>query len=608
MKQIIDRNIELYTQREKEFSKKLTVSTWQRGLSFLFSLVAFFTLLSYHQTQVAILVLIIGFLLLGWFVKRFVKFEKLANYYKILLQINRNEQKALNNDFSAFPEGKEFIDASHDYSFDMDIFGKSSLYQMLCRCISPMGQFKLSESLKNIHYDIAEISDKQKAVAYLSAKTEWRQHYEAILRLNEIKKSGNYTFFTAKGKAENKLSSIFKTNFTSRMELNGPVWKFLLIALPFIALLGFIAAVLGYLPTQILIFYLVLMLGVVGLKAKYISRVHAHTNHLNQSLNSYAELVKQIEDLPDAPPYILQKQEQLKTENGKVSDTLSELARLIGKLDYRLNLAFILFADAFLLWDLQLVQRIEQWNDRHFENIEKWIDIVAEFEELNSLANFKALNPEFAFPTLSPTLQYKAKKLGHPGIPRTQRKTNNFEISSQTKSFIITGANMAGKSTFLRTLGVNLILAQCGSVVCASEMEISPMPLFTSIRITDSVSENESYFYAELKRLKYILDNLTPDKPAMVILDEMLRGTNSADKHKGSEGFLRKMLTKNAITFIATHDVQLGMLEEEFSGKVKNYCFEAEIENDELFFDYQLREGISKNLNASFLMKKMEII
>jgi len=608
MKKIIDKNIELYTQKGKEFSKKLNISVWQRGLSFLFSLVAFVALLSYNQTKLAVIVLVIGFILLGIFIKRFLKFQKLKNYYQILLQINQNEQKALNFDFSAFENGAEFIDAGHNYSFDMDIFGKNSLFQMLCRSISPLGKYKLSQSLKNISLDINNITAKQKAIAYLSDKVDWRQDFEAILRLNEVKKEKNYTFFASKDNHENSISTIFKTNFISKLELNHPVWKIALIALPTIALGSFIAAVLGYLPVQILIFYLVMMFGVVGLKAKYISSVHAQTAKLNKSIKSYAELVERIEELENVPQYIAQKQELLKTDNQKVSDALNELAHLIGKLDYRLNLAFIIFADAFLLWDLQIVQRIELWNNKHFQNIEKWIHTVAEFEELNSLANFKALNPEFSFPTLSKALQYKAQNLGHPSIAVDKRKTNNFEITDHTKSFIITGANMAGKSTFLRTLGVNLILAQSGSVVCASEMEISPMPLYTSIRINDSVSENESYFYAELKRLKYILESLTDEKPAMVILDEMLRGTNSADKHKGSEGFLRKMLTKNAITFIATHDVQLGSLEQEFKGKVKNHCFEAQIENDELFFDYQLRQGVSKNLNASFLMKKMEII
>lgn len=167
---------------------------------------------------------------------------------------------------------------------------------------------------------------------------------------------------------------------------------------------------------------------------------------------------------------------------------------------------------------------------------------------------------------------------------------------------------MAGKSTFIRTIGVNYILAQIGSVVCAKEMIFKPQNIITSIRITDNLASDQSYFYAELKRLKSIVDRLEENTDFLIIIDEMLRGTNSIDKHKGSEGIIRKLSQKNVVSFLATHDVQLGVLEDEFPEKIKNYCFEAEIINDDLIFDYKLRSGTSKNLNASYLMKKMKII
>jgi DNA mismatch repair ATPase MutS len=235
--------------------------------------------------------------------------------------------------------------------------------------------------------------------------------------------------------------------------------------------------------------------------------------------------------------------------------------------------------------------------------------VVAEIECLNSFSTFRFNNPDYCFPSVSEgSLVIEAKQIAHPLIPEKERVPNDFAIGIKDRLQLITGSNMSGKTTFLRTIGVNLLLARCGAPVCAGYFCFSPMLILTSIRISDSLQEHTSYFMAELKRLKQIILSLQKDQTALVLVDEILRGTNSEDKTQGSRQFIRKLLQYHCVALFATHDLSLSVLENEYPGAVANYCFESIIKDNELDFDYTLQKGVAKNKNASFLMKKMEII
>ena len=239
----------------------------------------------------------------------------------------------------------------------------------------------------------------------------------------------------------------------------------------------------------------------------------------------------------------------------------------------------------------------------------QWIGVIAEFECLNSFANFSFNRTDLTFPVIiEGTFRMKMGGGGHPMILPNKRVDNDLEITAPGQLFLITGANMAGKSTLLRTVGVNLVLGMAGSPVCAREMEMVPVPIMTSVRTNDSLGDDESYFYAELKRLSQIINRLENEGSLFVIVDEMLKGTNSHDKHIGSKGLIRRLIRLNAAGLLATHDVELGKLTEEFPDHLHPRCFEVAIEGDQLKFDYQLIIGVSKSLNATFLMKKMGIL
>ncbi|MBQ5540620.1 MAG: hypothetical protein IIU03_10335, partial [Bacteroidales bacterium] len=241
--------------------------------------------------------------------------------------------------------------------------------------------------------------------------------------------------------------------------------------------------------------------------------------------------------------------------------------------------------------------------------IENWFSVIAEYDFLFSLATLKFNNPSWCFPKpKEEKFILNAKNAGHPLIKDELCVRNDIKFSDRNFLIILTGANMAGKSTYLRTIGTNLILSQLGAVVCAEDFEFSPVELYTSIRTSDSVQDNQSYFFAELKRLEQIVKRLENGETLFIIVDEMLRGTNSKDKHDGSEKFVKKLLNYNCYGIFATHDIDIGNIKNDFPQNVDTKCFEISFNGGELVFDYKIKDGISQNLNASFLMKKMGII
>jgi len=251
--------------------------------------------------------------------------------------------------------------------------------------------------------------------------------------------------------------------------------------------------------------------------------------------------------------------------------------------------------------------KLKEWLSSNSEEIKNWFEAVYEMETVSSLGNFHFNNPTNNFPEMDKDIVLSAENLAHPLLNNKTRVVNNFELDNLQKFTIITGANMAGKSTFLRAIGVNLILAMSGASVSATKFSFTPLPLFSSMRTADSLSENESYFYSELKRLQLIVNKLKSGEKLFIILDEILKGTNSKDKAEGSKKFVQQLINYKTAGIIATHDLSLCSLKNDFPSQIENSYFDVEIENDNLIFDYKLKPGICSNMNAQFLMKKMGI-
>ena len=305
----------------------------------------------------------------------------------------------------------------------------------------------------------------------------------------------------------------------------------------------------------------------------------------------------------------MQELRQKITSPDSASHIFQQLKKRVKEFEYRGNLIVGLILNSLFLWDIRCVYKLWKWHQANHHNLAVWLEVIAETDALISLANYTKNNSGLTFPEIKDEeFTFEAIDLGHPLLQPGKRVCNDFKINGWSKVVIITGANMAGKSTFLRTVGVNLVLARMGAPVCAKQLVFTPIDIYTNMRTTDSLLKDESYFFAELKRIKGVLERLQTGERIFVILDEMLKGTNSVDKLNGSKELIRKLVQLQSVSLIATHDLKLSEMEQEFPDKVKNLCFEIRIENEELVFDYHLSEGVTQTMNATFLMKKMGII
>jgi len=549
-------------------------------------------------------------------VKINVQFGKKINHLKALIEINKNELEGLKGNISVFRPGKEYINYDHFFSYDLDIFGEGSIYQSINRTCTRGGADVLADTLKKPLQNKSKILLKQQAIKELSDQNDWRQNFQATgntVLENKVEQSSSSSWF-AKNNSGFKNDSLFheeiiawvKTpfNFISIKQL-----PFLLILLPLITSVLFAFTVVGKFPFMGFVVWGLAMLSYVGYYIKKISSIHNRIGKKVNILDKYGKLLKLIEQESYKSEYLSNLVKNTTIKGYTASMELNGLRNLVKALDNRANILFAFFANAFLLWDLQVVFRIEKWRKKNQNNMIEWFDTIYKFDAVSSIATFGFNHPNYIIPKVKEgDFSLEIKQGGHPLLNEKERIDNDFEMNGHAQIRIITGANMAGKSTFLRTIGVNLVLAMSGSAVCAKEFTFVPIPVHTSVRTNDSLQKSESYFFAELKRLKAIIDRLENGEKLFVIVDEMLRGTNSKDKHLGSEALTKQMIKLGASGLIATHDIALGELMNIYPENIKNQRFEVEIENNKLVFDYLLKSGISQNLNAVFLMKKMGII
>jgi hypothetical protein len=326
-------------------------------------------------------------------------------------------------------------------------------------------------------------------------------------------------------------------------------------------------------------------------------------------LANYKELLKLIEEKEFESKLLLDLKSRLLEEEFKASEALNQLQKRMAEFDYRENIIVAVILNVLFLWDLRCSLKLAKWQKKHGESIHRWFDVIAEFDALSSLANLNHNHPEWTLPKFEDgDFHLTANNLKHPLIKSSKNIGNDFRMNGTGQIAIITGANMAGKSTFLRTIGVNMVLAMNGCRANASWLGLKPVGLFTNMRTTDNLQNDESYFFAELQRLKAILDQIKAGKEVFVIIDEMLKGTNSEDKLSGSIKLIEQLISLCAVGLVATHDLKLTAMAGKYPHNITNKCFEIKLSEDELLFDYKLADGVTSTMNANFLMKKMGII
>lgn len=535
----------------------------------------------------------------------FVPFLALVKYHNRLfyqkdylekkIEINKEELSAIHYDTSCFDGGQEYIDQSHLYSFDLDLFGNNSLFQYINRTCTSLGKECLANWFRN-HLDKKEnIEERQEAIEELAPELHLRQRFRILGLLYKGK---------ARDKDEIKEWIKSPAYFSSKWWSRPVLWLVPCINI-ILVLLGISGVIslnwFGFAFAIFVISSFGLIKSVTSLQTIYEKRLRI--------LSTYAKLIKLIDHQEMKSPLLRQMKDKLGAEGKRATDVLKELSKELDRLDLRNNQIMYVILEGSMFWQLRQVMRIEQWKQKYGSQLVPWLETLGKIDALCSLATFAYNHPGYAFPVIaSEPFILHAKEMGHPLMHRDKCIKNNVDINKRPYFIIITGANMAGKSTYLRTIGVNYLLACIGAPVCCKQMEIYPSHLITSLRTSDSLTDNESYFFAELKRLKLIIDKLNNGEELFIILDEILKGTNSMDKQKGSFALIKQFMFLNANGIIATHDLLLGTLIELFPDDIHNYCFEADIANNELTFSYLLKEGVAQNMNACFLMKKMGIV
>jgi hypothetical protein len=516
-------------------------------------------------------------------------------YTENILQLNTHERNGIDYDFSAFDGAPELIDAQHSFGLDLDLFGDRSLFQSLNRTVTSVGKACLSAWFTQPLTDPTAILHRRKAIREIATQTTFRQHFyvTGVSQKNEGK-----DILQLKSLAD-RPSVVF-----SRSRL----WKTLIWVMPacWLTLLG--GMLWAGISFDALGLLFCLSFLVANWRGKAIHTLYKSVDKMEKLLLTYSRLMEQIEQASFQSDWLKETQQLLVTQELHASQAIKRLSGIIGALDQRFSLAGLLL-NCFYLRDTRQAILLEQWIETNVTHFDAWFESLSRIDAICSLGGFAFNHPGYVYPTLTDTyFRMEGKSLGHPLLDRHRCVQNDINIAKTPCFLVITGANMAGKSTYLRTIGVNFLLACLGTPVCAESLTVYPAHLVTSLRTADSLAANESYFYAELKRLKMIIDRLNAGEELFIILDEILKGTNSKDKQKGSLALMRQLIARKACGIIATHDLLLGTLEQDFPNEIKNYHFEADISNDELSFTYRLREGIAQNMNASFLMKKMGIV
>jgi hypothetical protein len=588
----MNENIDIKKNHEDDLTNLNSHYNWISICRFLvFLILAFLIYKSLSEPAVIYFLGSLAFAALFFYcLKLHEKIFQKRNITKTLIDINTKEIQYLQGDGIPFQNGMEHTDSHHFYTYDLDIFGNHSLFQHINRTYTYIGNRTLA-NLLSTKLNNANIIENQETIRELAPKITWRQRFAAHAIITNDNRE-NY-------------EKIIDWSHSTTIPIS-KIHHVLCILMPLMFIASLVVLYIkgsDYFQLTSTLFTLNLLIAfslVKKIKKELIS-----SDQIPSILSHYGHMLNMIENEKYNSSKLKAIQSQLILAQ-PVSESIKRLSVLYSNVQSVQNLMGAIIMNGVFLYHVSQLIKLLEWKNQHGPSIQAWIKIIGEVETMNSLANFAHNNPSFCFPDLNDNFDISFEQFGHPLIRQNKRICNDVAFHHKTM-IILTGSNMSGKSTFLRTLGINMVLTGVGSVVCATKANIHPLEVIVSMRQTDSLSDSESYFFAEVKRLKQIMDRLV-EKKCFVLLDEILKGTNSDDKQTGTIAIIKKMIHLQAIGAVATHDLEVCKTTEEYPDILTNQCFEVAIINDELVFDYKLRQGICQNKSATFLMKKMDVI
>jgi hypothetical protein len=602
--QIFTENVQKYTAAVAALEAESRKLSTYRLMVFVLSAIVITLLANVGQAEP---VIVLTPLCIGWFtwlIKRHNRVDKELQDTLHLKELNEQEVQRQENTLSGLPTGEDFQQAEHPYAADLDIFGSHSLYQQLNRATTESGAARLAEWL-SAPADRTVILERQAAVQELTPRMPWRQAFQA---------SGMGFYHTGRDYA----TLIGWVTKPARLLPRKGLYMLAAVVLGIAAtaaavyffshvLIGPIEEITPFtLPLVVMLFINNLVLRKVKPIAEEIATSIQHTVKI---VSAYQVLSAKIESESFQSPLLRGLQAAFRTDEYSAAVEIGKLRKILDVLQSRgskrqFNNMFYGILNNLLFIDIYLVLAVESWNSKNATRLATWSDTVGEFEALCSLAGFAYANPAFNYPEIADTphvISFDA--IGHPLLPATRRICNDFNLRGRGDMAMITGSNMAGKSTFLRTVGINIVLALTGAPCCAQQARVSHMQVFTSMRTQDNLEEGVSSFYAELKRIAQLLKLIESGRPLFFMLDEMFKGTNSKDRHRGGFSLIRQLRELNAFGMISTHDLDLATLTEKHT-LVTNYSFNSTMEGDRLVFSYRLTPGLCKDFNASELMRQ----
>lgn len=520
------------------------------------------------------------------------RIKKKTRLLQNLVEINKLALLRLDGKWTGFEKsGKEFTNPDHPFSGDLNIFGQGSLYQHINATTFFMGEEALAHIL-SLQPNYQEVNTRQQAVKDLSGRLDWRQRFQAS-GMSSIKQN-------------NSIRGLLKWSLESPL-LAERKHLYLIWLLPVTTALLFILMAFQIVPTYIPLMFLTLQVILVTASLRFTHPVFCSTENAAIELEQYRSLLNCIELEDFQAPLLKDLQKKLFRNKQTSSKQIQELLKICELINLRYSVVY-LFINALTFCDFYIVWKLDQWKIKSGMFLESWFKVIGQFEALASLALLSHDNQDWVLPEVKVGSPYfSANSLGHPLINKKSRVSNDVSLPAPGSVHIITGSNMSGKSTLLRTVGINLVLAYAGAPVCAQSMNCSLMRIYTSIKVEDNLEQNTSVFYAELKRIKKIIDSAQEGAPLIFMLDEVFRGTNSHDRIYGAKTVIKNLYLLSTIGFVTTHDLEISKLEEDYPGHIKNYHFTDHIINNEISFDYRLKEGVSTTTNAIALMKMIGI-
>ena len=577
----------------EKFRKLSATSSLYRLVVFGLMIIAVITGAALDNFTIIILAFLVLTFCFATLVARQSKYDEQKEYFLNIVQVAENEVQSINERKNIYDDGHGFNDDKHHYTSDLDIFGQASLFHLINRAATSRGNDILAGWLRAPANKPAIIA-RQQTARELSADIEWKHHFQAILLF-------------AKGRNNDQLIALFKYLKTP-LPLEGKnwIWPYIKIA-PYL-LAGAIVAGIFYSPVYLVAIAIAIFNAFLIVKnGSFIAKSGLIADKMGEVLANYARVFESLESRKFQTGICGDMTQRLIDQG--TSKKIAELAGLINKYSYSLIMLVGFVLNVFFLWALKQSIAIENWKTENQHDLDESFDTVGRFEALLSLAGLPINYPDWSFPLIDEREGYTltAIQIAHPLIHASVRVANDYHLDNSRSIDIITGSNMAGKSTFLRTIGINTVLALAGAPVCASSMQLSVMQVISYMRIKDSLNESTSTFKAEIDRLKMLLTIVGGHEKVFLLIDEMLRGTNSLDKYRGSKAVIEQLIAKQGVGMVATHDLQIAELEQKYPDYIRNFYFDIQVKDGDMLFDYKIKHGECKTFNASLLLQQIGI-